>query len=141
MRTGLEIFTAGSQSGYVAEKAENTSGWMFPVGDEVHELGYPQMFEEMFLGIETGSEVRETFYDGYVVNAIIDAAYKSAKTKQWEKPDLPVWRGRTGLTKDSHLTSYDEGHFLIKEEMTHYGDKKVILKNKETGEITEKVIS
>lgn len=141
MRTGLEIFTASSQSQYVAEKAENTSGWLFPVGDEVHELGYPQMFEEMFLGIEKNTPVRETFYDGYVVNAIIDAAYKSAKTKQWEKPDLPVWRGKTGLSKNSHLTEYDENHFLIKEEMTHYGDKKVILKHKETGEISERVIA
>jgi hypothetical protein len=29
----------------------------------------------------------------------------------------------------------------VKEEMTHYGAKKVILKHKETGKITEKVLS
>jgi hypothetical protein len=38
------------------------------------------------------------------------------------------------------LIEYDKDHYLIKEEMTHYGTKKLILKNKETGKIIEKVI-
>ena len=32
----------------------------------------------------------ESFYDGYVVNAIIDAAYRSATSKQWEGVNLPA---------------------------------------------------
>ena len=35
LRTGFEIFTSGAGEGYVAEKAESASGWLFPVGDEV----------------------------------------------------------------------------------------------------------
>jgi len=35
---------------------------------------------------------------------------------------------------------YDAEHYLVKEEMTHYGAKKVILKNKETGKISERTI-
>ena len=42
--------------------------------------------------------------------------------------------------KDSHLAEYDAEHYLVKEEMTHYGAKKVILKNKKTGKIIEKVL-
>ena len=43
-------------------------------------------------------------------------------------------------TKDSHLVSYDDDHYLIKEEMTHYGENKLILKHKITGKIVQKII-
>jgi hypothetical protein len=95
----------------------------------------------MFNAMEKGVAPKETFYDGYVVNAILDAAYKSAKTKLWEPVQLDIWRGKTGLTKESHLVEYDADHYLVKEEMTHYGAKKLILKNKVTGKITEQTIN
>ena len=138
LRTGFEMFTTGAGTDYVAEKAESTSGWQFPVGDEAHELGYPTMFNDMFDSFEKGVQPRETFYDGYVVNAIVDAAYKSAKTKLWEPVNLPVWRGQTGVQKPSVFQEYDAEHWFIKDEILPNGDKKVILKNKKTGEISEK---
>ena len=140
LRTGFEMFTSGKGADYVAEKAESNTGWLFPVGDELNELGYNHMFAEMFNCIEKGMAPRETFYDGYVVNAVLDACYRSAKTKQWEPVVLDIWRGREGVTRDSHLVSYDDDHYLVKEEMTHYGAKKVILKHKSTGKITERTI-
>ena len=73
LRTGYEMYTSGAGAGYVAEKAESESGWLFPVGDEVVELGYSDMFDDMFNALDQGTEPRETFYDGYVVNAVIDA--------------------------------------------------------------------
>lgn len=88
LRTGFELFSAPGEKGYVAEKAEFASGWLFPVGDEVHELGYNNMFSDMFNSIEEGKKPTEDFYDGYVVNAIIDACYLSAKTKKWEPVEL-----------------------------------------------------
>ncbi len=140
LRTGFEMFTSGKGADYVAEKAESNSGWLFPVGDELNELGYNHMFMDMFDAIEKGEEPKETFYDGYVVNAILDAAYLSAKSKQWEPVKLDIWRGKEGVTKHDHLQEYDADHYLIKEEMTHFGTKKVIIKNKKTGAISEKVI-
>jgi predicted dehydrogenase len=140
LRTGFDMFTTGKGGDYIAEKAESNSGWLFPVGDELNELGYNHMFMDMFNAIEKGIAPKETFYDGYVVNAILDAAYKSAKTKLWEPVQLDIWRGKTGLTKESHLTEYDADHYLVKEEMTHYGAKKLILKNKTTGKISEQLI-
>jgi predicted dehydrogenase len=137
LRTGFEMFTSGNTDNYVAEKAETNVGWQFPVGDEAHELGYPTMFNDMFDAYEKGLQPRETFYDGYVVNAIIDAAYKSAKTKLWEPVQLPEWRGKRGLTKPSVYQEYDEKHWLIKEEILPNGDKKIILKDKSTGVISE----
>ena len=74
------------------------------------------------------------------MNAVLDAAYKSAKTKLWEPVQLDIWRGRKDVTKHSPLIDYDADHYLIKEEITHYGAKKVILKHKQTNKIIEKVL-
>ena len=140
LRTGFEMFTTGKGADYVSEKAESNSGWLFPVGDELNDLGYNHMFTDMFNSMEKGITPKETFYDGYVVNAVLDAAYKSAKTKLWEPVQLDIWRGQTGLSKPSNLKDYDEEHYLIKEETTHYGAKKVIMKHKKTGVISEKTL-
>lgn len=140
LRTGFEMFTTGKGADYVAEKAESNTGWLFPVGDELNDLGYNHMFMDMFDSLEAGDDPKETFYDGYIVNAILDAAYKSNRTKQWEPVDLKVWRGKEGLQKENTLVEYDEDHYLIKEEMTHFGAKKLILKNKKTGKIEERII-
>lgn len=135
LRTGFEMYSTGKGVNYVAEKAESNSGWLFPVGDEVHELGYNHMFTDMFGSIEKGTQPSETFYDGYIVNAILDAAYKSAKSKQWEQVIIEDWRGNTEVKQQQQYTSYDENYYLIKEEILPSGEKKMIVKNKITGSI------
>ncbi len=140
LRTGFEMFTTGKGADYVAEKAESNSGWLFPVGDEMNDLGYNHMFTDMFNSIEKGIQPKETFYDGYVVNAVLDAAYASGRSKLWEPVKLDIWRGKTGLSKPSNLVEFDAEHYLIKEEMTHYGAKKLILKNKVSGLISERIL-
>ncbi len=140
LRTGFEMFTSGKGANYVAEKAESNTGWLFPVGDELNELGYNHMFMDMFQALESGKAPKETFYDGYVVNAVLDAAYRSAKSKVWEPVNLEIWRGKEGVGKDSHLQEYDADHYFVKEEVTHYGAKKLILKNKQSGKFIEKVL-
>ncbi|MDZ7720566.1 MAG: Gfo/Idh/MocA family oxidoreductase [Balneolaceae bacterium] len=137
LRTGFEMYLSGGQEGYVAEKAESDSGWLFPVGDEVHSLGYNDMFTDMFNAMENGESPQETFYDGYVVNAIMDACYRSAETRQWESVELDIWRGRENEEEESALTDYNEQFYLIKEEKLPDGRKKVILKDKSTGEISQ----
>lgn len=140
LRTGFEMFTTGKGTAYVAEKAETNAGWLFPVGDEVNDLGYNHMFTDMFRSFEEGREPIESFYDGYFCNAVMDAAYASAASKKWEPVNLEIWRGQTNVSKGTSLTEYDADHYLVKEELTHYGTKKVILKNKQSGKIIEKVI-
>ena len=51
---------------------------------------------------------------------------------------LPVWRGQEGLTQEKSLTDYDADFYLIKEEITHDGRHKLILKDKQSGKIVEK---
>ncbi len=135
LRTGFEMFTAVGEGDYVAEKAETDKGWLFPVGDEVGALGYDNMFHDMFECIDADKKPMESFYDGYVVNAIIDACYTSAKSKKWEPIKLEIWRGKTDTTKIKVLKDYDENHYLIKEEHLPNGTVKVILKEKKSGKI------
>ena len=139
LRTGFEMFTSGSKGGYVAEKAEGDSGWLFPVGDEAAELGYTDMFNNMFNSMDNNEEPMETFYDGYIVNTIIDACYKSAKTKQWEPVDISIWRGDKNVPHIRNIKEVD-GQILIKSEVMPDGTTKQILKDPNTGKVSEKII-
>ncbi len=137
LRTGFEMFTGVGQGGYVAEKAEGDTGWLFPVGDEAGSLGYVEMFIDMFNSMDKGTAPMETFYDGYVVNTIIDACYKAAKSKKWEPIELKDWRAGKVNVEDTGLKDFDDQHFLIKEEKMPEGKLKVILKDKKTGKISQ----
>ena len=140
LRTGFEMFSSVGQGGYVAEKAEGDTGWLFPVGDEVAELGYVNMFTDQLNALEGGTTPMETFYDGYVVNAIMDACYRSAVSKKWEPVQLDVWRGCAPETNASPcLQEYDEQYFLIKEEVMPDGKTRLILKDKCSGAIEQKI--
>ena len=138
IRTGFDMFTAVGEGGYVAEKAETDKGWLFPVGDEIGALGYDNMFHDMFESIDNQNGPMENFYDGYVVNAIIDACYVSAKSKKWEPIKLDIWRGKHNVKKISALKDYDDKHYLIKEEQLPNGTTKLILKEKESGKIIQR---
>lgn len=139
LRTGFEMFTSVGRGGYVAEKAEGETGWLFPVGDEVHEMGYMHMFTDMFDAMDNNKVPMETFYDGYIVNAIMDACYCSIKSKRWEQIDLEVWRGIEKTTEKSIKKDYNERFLLIKEEKMPDGQTKLILKDKETGKVIQKI--
>ncbi len=140
LRTGMEMFSANGHNNYVAEKAESNAGWLFPVGDEVAALGYRDMFDDMFNSMDTKVQPRETFYDGYVVNAIIDAAYESMRTKKWEAVNLPLWRGRE-LAATTTTKPESNGEFLlIKEELMSDGSRKQIVRHKQTGQITQRTL-
>ncbi|HZO34515.1 MAG TPA: Gfo/Idh/MocA family oxidoreductase [Gaiellaceae bacterium] len=139
LRTGFEMFSSGEGAGYVAEKAETTSGWLFPVGDEVAELGYVDMFADMFDALDSGRDATETFYDGYVVNAVMDAVYAAAKSGRWEPIRIDDWRGeptpRIARTRREH-----DGKTVIKEEQMPDGRRKLILKDEATGEFSDVVV-
>jgi predicted dehydrogenase len=139
LRTGFEMFSAPGSGGYVAEKAETESGWLFPVGDETSALGYDAMFADMLDAFDAKRAPVETFYDGYVVNAIMDACYRSMETKRWEAVALDDWRGaKEAETAGAHV-EYDARHWLIKFERMLDGRRKLILKDKQTGEVIQRV--
>ena len=140
LRTGFEMFTAVGQGGYVAEKAEGDRGWLFPVGDEVHALGYVHMFSDMFDALDEGRAPRETFLDGYIVNAIIDACYASAKAKCWQPVKLERWAAdAAGADAGPHGTTSGAsgGLVLIKTEKMPDGKTKRIFKDPATGALSQ----
>jgi len=84
--TGLQMFTVASEEkvGEIVEKAETKKGWMFPTWNEVEAYGFPNELRHFISCILEGKKPRETFEDGLLVNKIVDAAYRSAKSAKWE---------------------------------------------------------
>lgn len=75
-------------AGYLGEKMDADTGWVFPVPDETHVHGHDAMMQDVIEAFRSGTVPRETFRDGYIVNAILDAAYRSMKSGRWEPLEL-----------------------------------------------------
>jgi predicted dehydrogenase len=71
-------------AGYLGEKADAETGWVFPVSDEVRVHGHDLMMADVIGAFAEGRRPQETFRDGYVVNGVLDAAYRSMKSGCWE---------------------------------------------------------
>jgi predicted dehydrogenase len=71
-------------AGYLGEKTDADTGWVYPVPDETYTHGHDAMMRHVVEAYRTGATPRETFADGYVVNTIIDAAYRSMRSGHWE---------------------------------------------------------
>lgn len=136
LRTGIEVYTATGSSQYVSEKSESSSGWLFPVGDETSALGYTEMFDDMLHTYEARTSPRETFYDGYIVNAIVDAAYRSIESKRWEPIEINEWRGEDLEQASIESHGFEANHDVIKKEILPDGSTRWIVRDRTTGEIT-----
>ena len=97
------------------------------------------MFTDMFDALDTGREPIETFYDGYVINTILDAAYRSAKSRQWE-PVHVEWRASEPAKPIRSAAREIDGYALVKEERMQGNQLKQLLSDKQTGRIIERVI-
>jgi predicted dehydrogenase len=70
--------------GYLLEKADADTGWVYPIPDEARVYGYHEELRHFVECFRTGAEPRETFVDGYVVNCALDACYRSMRSGRWE---------------------------------------------------------
>lgn len=82
--TPITAFVMGAGAGYIVEKAEAETGWVFPCVDEARVYGYHEEMRHFVDCVAEGRTPRETFEDGYIVNLILDAAYRSMQSKRWE---------------------------------------------------------
>jgi predicted dehydrogenase len=80
--TPLEAFTTSS-AGYVVEKADIDYGWTRPLPEEAFAYGYQAEMRHFVECVRDGAPPRETYEDGYVVNCILDAGYRSMRSKKW----------------------------------------------------------
>ncbi len=82
-RTVLRAFIE-QPAGYLGEKADAETGWVFPVPDETYTHGHDSMLGHMVEAFRSGTQPRETFDDGLAVNLVLDAAYRSMRSGHWE---------------------------------------------------------
>jgi len=71
-------------AGYLGEKTDADTGWVFPTPNETYVHGHDAMMADVVEAFRGGRAPRETFQDGYVVNAILGAAYRSIASGRWE---------------------------------------------------------
>jgi predicted dehydrogenase len=81
--TPIKVFSRPG-AGYTVEKGETETGWLFPPVDEAWVYGYREEMRHFVECVARKQMPRETFADGFVVNCVLDAAYRSAETKRWE---------------------------------------------------------
>ena len=71
-------------AGYLGEKVDADTGWVYPVPNETYAHGHDAMMADVVTAFRDGRRPQETFEDGLIVNQIIDAAYRSMKSGHWE---------------------------------------------------------
>lgn len=71
--------------GYLVEKADIDTGWVHPVPEETRAYGFSQQMRHFVQRFAAGETPIETFEDGWTVNCILDACYRSMRSGTWEK--------------------------------------------------------
>ena len=71
-------------AGYLVEKADAQTGWVYPVPEETRAYGFSQQMRHFVDHFARGERPSETFEDGVVVNRVIDACYASMRSRTWE---------------------------------------------------------
>jgi predicted dehydrogenase len=70
--------------GYLVEKADAETGWVYPVPEEARAYGFSQEMRHFVDCFARGEAPRESFEDGVVVNRVLDACYRSMRSGRWE---------------------------------------------------------
>jgi predicted dehydrogenase len=82
--TPITAFT-GRPAGYVVEKADHDTGWTRPLPEEAFTYGYQAELRHFVECVRDGRTPSETYEDGWIVNLVLDAGYRSMKTRRWVK--------------------------------------------------------
>jgi len=77
-------------AGYLGEKVDADTGWVYPVPNETYAHGHDAMMADVVGAFRDGRAPQETFEDGLIVNTILDAAYRSIQTGRWETVQRPA---------------------------------------------------
>ena len=80
-------------AGYLGEKVDADTGWVYPVPNETYAHGHDAMMADVVSAFREGRQPQETFEDGLVVNSILDAAYRSIQSGRWEAVVVPTATG------------------------------------------------
>jgi predicted dehydrogenase len=80
--TPITAFTTKA-AGYVVEKADIDIGWTRPLPEEAFAYGYQGEMKHFVECVRDGRQPRESYEDGYVVNCVLDAGYRSMRERAW----------------------------------------------------------
>lgn len=80
--TPITTFTSRS-GGYVIEKADHDVGWTRPLPEEAFAYGYQAEMRHFVECVRDGATPRETYEDGWIVNLVLDAGYRSMRSGRW----------------------------------------------------------
>jgi len=85
--SGIRVFSLAPEEkiSYIVEKAEAKRGWMYPTWREHETFGYLSELRHFVECFGRGEMPKENLRDGYEVNAILDAGYRSMRSGKWEK--------------------------------------------------------
>jgi hypothetical protein len=61
------------------------------------------------------------------------------ETKRWEPVELEIWRGAEGGEAEVAAAAFDEKYDLIKRERMPDGRVKLILKDRSSGEVVQRI--
>jgi predicted dehydrogenase len=81
-------------AGYLGEKVDADTGWVYPVPNETYAHGHDAMMADVVAAFREGRPPQETFEDGLIVNTILDAAYRSIRSGHWEAVELSAAAAR-----------------------------------------------
>jgi predicted dehydrogenase len=85
--TPITAFTTKA-AGYVVEKADMDFGWTMPLPEEAFAYGYQGEMKHFVECVRRGRQPRESYEDGYIVNCILDAGYRSMRERVWVAVEL-----------------------------------------------------
>ena len=71
------------EAGYLVEKSDIDIGWTRPLPEEAFTYGYQGEMKHFVECVRERRQPRETYDDGYIVNCILDAGYRSMRERVW----------------------------------------------------------
>lgn len=80
--TPIAAFTTKA-AGYVVEKADIDFGWTKPLPEEAFAYGYQGEMKHFVECVRHGRQPRESYEDGFMVNCVLDAGYRSMRERAW----------------------------------------------------------
>ena len=92
LRTGIEMFSSGAGATTWPRRPRRRPAGCSPSATRSPSSATPTCSPTCSTRWTRAARRWRRFYDGYVVNAIIDACYRSAESRQWEPVELE-WRG------------------------------------------------
>ncbi len=140
LRTGFEMFSSGEGGGYVAEKAETASGWLFPSATRC-----PSSDTSTCSGTcSTPSTKAGSRWRRSTTGTSSTRSWTPATGRRRAMPGSPStladWRG-AGVEPITRSRRTHDGKLVIKEEKMPDGRRKLILKDEQTGEFADVVVA